>query len=66
MSSENSLREYGWGRTGSETEEEEVYMMGRRLDMVSGGPMKLSDGLDVWRRRLQPVSMMRGDMLVVA
>jgi hypothetical protein len=47
-------------------EEEEVYMMGRRLEMVSGGPMKLSDGLVVWRRRLQPVSVMRGDMLVVA
>ena len=54
---------------GSERYEEGVYMMGRRLEMGSGGPMKLDNGLDVWRRRRQAerrASVMRVDILAVA
>ena len=42
-------------------------MMGRRLEVASGGPMKLKDGLEVWRKCLQPGRRVRvKDMLVVA
>jgi hypothetical protein len=54
VSSENSLSEYGccvdW--EGVDEEVAEVYMMGRRLEVGSGSPMKLSDDLEVWIKRL--------------
>jgi len=42
-------------------------MMGRRLEVASGGRMKLKDGLEVWRKCLQLGRRVRvKDMLVVA
>ena len=41
-------------------------MMGRRLEVASGGPMKLKHGLEVWRKCLQPGRRVRvKDMLMV-
>lgn len=54
VSSENSLREYGCclDSEGKDEEVAVVYMMGRRLEVGSGSPIKLNDGLDVWIKRL--------------
>lgn len=43
-----------------------VYMIGRRLEVGSGSPMKFNDGLDVWIRRLYARARdVRGNMLIV-